>query len=70
MFGENGRYYFIDLNVAKNNSRYLAISRSDATGENAYRRSRLILFEEDFGFFIEALSMVMGRYTHGEGQPA
>ena len=66
LFGEGDKYYFIDLNVARNNSRYLAITRSDALAESGYQRSQLIIFEEDFGFFIEALSMLMTRYSHGE----
>jgi len=70
MFGEKGRHYFIDLNVARNHSRYLRITRSDKAEGDQYQRTQLILFEEDFGFFIEALSMVLGRFSHGEGRTA
>jgi DNA repair protein RadC len=70
MFGENGRYYFLDLNMAGNATHYLAITRSDKLEDNKYRRSRLILFEEDIPFFVEALTMMLTRYSHGEGRPA
>jgi hypothetical protein len=70
MFGENGRHYFIDLLKARNDKPYLQITRSDTAGENKYDRSTIILFERDFEFFIEALSMVMTRYSHGEGRTA
>jgi DNA repair protein RadC len=70
MFGENGRHYFVDLNMARNQTRYLAITRSDKLEENKYTRSRLILFEEDIPFFVEALTMVLTRYNYGEGRTA
>ncbi|MDB5158295.1 MAG: hypothetical protein JWR50_3002 [Mucilaginibacter sp.] len=66
MFGENGRFYFLDLNMARNATRYLVITRSDKLGENNYKRDRVILFEEEIPFFIEALSMVLTRFSHGE----
>ena len=66
MFGEGDTYYFIDLNRARNDKHYLAITRSDAVPEKGYKRSQLIVFEDDFGFFIEALSMLLKRYSHGE----
>ncbi|MDB4920518.1 hypothetical protein [Mucilaginibacter sp.] len=52
MFGDEGRHYFIDLLKAKNNKPYLQISRSDTTGKNQYDRSSVILFEDDFEFFV------------------
>lgn len=64
-FGERGRHYFIDLLQAKNNKPYLQITRSDVKDQR-YERSTIILFEEDFGFLVEALSMVLTRYAHGE----
>lgn len=67
-FGEQGRLYFIDLLRAKNNKPYLQITRSDLAGKNQYERSTVILFEDDFEFFVEALTMLLGRYSHGELQ--
>ncbi|MFD2871963.1 DUF3276 family protein [Mucilaginibacter ximonensis] len=69
-FGGKGRHFFVDLVKAKNNEPYLQITRADYKDEQFYERSSVILFEEDFDFFVEALSMVLTRYTHGEGRPA
>lgn len=69
-FGVEGRHFFVDLMKAKNDKRYLQITRSDYKDKIFYERSSVILFEEDFEFLIEALSMVLTRYTHGKGRPA
>ena len=66
-FGEAGRNYFLDIKLARNRTRYLRITRSDASHETeGYKRTQLILFEEDLRFFVEALSMVLGRFAAGE----
>lgn len=70
MFGENGRLYFVDLLKGKNNKPYLQITRADYRAKERYERSSVILFEDDFEFFVEAVSMVLRRYSHGEGRPA
>jgi len=70
MFGEEGRLYFVDLMKAKNNKPYLQITRADYKAKVRYERSSVILFEEDFEFFAEALAMVLRRYSYGEGRPA
>jgi hypothetical protein len=61
-FGEGARHYFLDVLTAQNNSRYLRISRSDFDHESGgYRRSQVIVFEEDLFFLVEALTMLLGR---------
>jgi DNA repair protein RadC len=65
-FGEGSRHYFIDLKRACNNRRYLRITRSDAQAEQSYKRSQVIVFENDLHFFVEALSMLLGRLAAGE----
>ncbi|MBK0379360.1 hypothetical protein [Mucilaginibacter segetis] len=70
MFGEEGRLYYIDLMQGRNKKPYLQITRSDYKAKEKYERSTVIFFERDFEFLIEALSMVLTRYTHGEGRPA
>lgn len=70
MFGEEGRQYFVDLMEAKNRKPYLQITRSDFKAGDKYERSTIILFERDFEFFVEAVAMVLRRYSHGEGRPA
>ena len=69
-FGENGRLYFVDLLRGKNDKPYLQITRADFKAKEKYERSSVILFEDDFEFFVEAVSMVLTRYSHGEGRPA
>lgn len=70
VFGEEGRLYYVDLMRAKNNKPYLQITRADHKAKEKYERSSVILFEEDFEFFVEAVSMVLRRYAYGEGRPA
>lgn len=70
MFGEDGRLYFVDLMEAKNKKPYLQITRADYKDKEQYDRSSIILFERDFEFFVEAVAMVLRRYSHGEGRPA
>jgi hypothetical protein len=70
MFGEDGRLYFVDLMKAKNNKPYLQITRADYKAKEKYERSTIILFERDFEFFVEAVAMVLRRYSHGERRPA
>lgn len=69
-FGASGRHFFVDLMKAKNDKPYLQITRADYKNKEFYERSSVILFEEDFSFLVEALSMVLTRYTHGERRPA
>jgi len=66
MFGEGNRHYFMDVKRARNNSRYLRISRSDRVENDKYQRSQLVIFENDLGFFVEALTMVLGKWSHDE----
>jgi DNA repair protein RadC len=69
-FGDGRRHYFVDLRMAKNNTPYLQITRSDrVTGENdaaKYERAEIRVFEEEIFMLIEALSMVLGRYNAGQ----
>ncbi|OCX54233.1 hypothetical protein BEL04_08225 [Mucilaginibacter sp. PPCGB 2223] len=70
MFGEEGRLYYVDLMKARNNKPYLQITRADYAPNEKYERSSVILFEQDFEFFVEAVAMVQRRYSYGEGRPA
>ncbi len=58
-----GKTFFFDVNVAKNNKRYLKITESRITGEGEskeIKRSSLILFPEDAQNFQSRLSEVVG----------
>jgi hypothetical protein len=70
MFGEEGRLYFVDLMQGRNSKPYMQITRSDYKAKERYERSTIILFERDFEFFVEAVAMVLRRYSYGEGRPA
>jgi DNA repair protein RadC len=65
-FGRQGRHYFIDIKKTRNQRHYLRITRTDPAGGNYCRRTHLILFEDDLGFFVEALTMVLGRLSQGQ----
>jgi len=64
-FGEGTRHYFFDLKKTADNRPYLQITRSDAI-EQGYDRHFIVVFESDLPFFIEALSMLLGRFSAGE----
>lgn len=63
-FGEGKRRFYIDLKMANNQSHYIRITRSDTVGENLYQRTQLVIYESDLPFLLEALSMLLYRYTH------
>jgi hypothetical protein len=69
-FGADDRHYFVDLMEARNKQPYMQITRADTKEPGQYERSTIILFERDFEFFAEAISMILTRYTHGERGPA
>lgn len=69
-FGEGQDQYMVKLNVARNDRHYLKITRRVSDTSSRYHGTGVILFEDDFAFLIEALSMIMTRYTHGEERPA
>ena len=69
-FGDEHDRYLVNLRVARNERHYLKITRKKDDPDSPYHGSSIILFEDDFGFLMEALSMILTRYTHGEGRPA
>jgi len=66
MFGHGKTRYFIDVKKASNDSHFLLITRSDRFNKDQYARRTIQVWEEDLAFFVEALSMVLTRLTHGE----
>jgi len=58
-FSSGEKYYFLDFKLAKNKSHYLRITRSDATGNSKFKKSSIVIFEEDFELFINALSSLI-----------
>lgn len=63
-FGNGKRRFYFDLKKTRNQSHYIRITRSDTVGENLYQRTQLVIYENDLPFFVEALSMLLYRYTY------
>ena len=55
------RKYFIDLKQNSNGDKYIQISESRRNQNGGFDRSRILLYEEDFEKFNEALHKVMEK---------
>ena len=65
MFGTEKTQYYFDIKKAKSQKHYLRITRRDQQDADTFKRTQIILFEDDLGFFVEAVSMLLGRYSSG-----
>jgi len=65
MFGTNKRQYYLDIKKTKSDKYYLRITRRDQQDADRFKRTEIILFEDDLEFFVEAVSMLLGRYGCG-----
>lgn len=63
-FGNGNRNYFIDFARASNNSNYIKITRSDRQADDSYKRNSVVVFEDDFLFLVESLSMLFTSAAH------
>jgi DNA repair protein RadC len=50
------RHYFLDFKKTSKDSRFLQITRSEQQVDGSYKRTFVIVFEEDFHFIISGLS--------------
>lgn len=65
MFGDNRKQYYFDIKKTKNQKHFLQITnRRQASGET-YKRTHIIFFEDDLAFFVEAITMLLGRHATG-----
>ena|GEM_PF-1454755 len=64
MFGNEREQYYFDIKKSKNQKHYLRITNRRQEG-NTYSRSQIVLFEEDLPFFVEAITMLLGRHATG-----
>ncbi|WP_158544252.1 UPF0758 domain-containing protein [Pedobacter miscanthi] len=55
-FSSGKRNYFLDFKRAVNDNHYLCITRSDEQLDGSYKRSTIVVFEQDFHFLISAMS--------------
>lgn len=65
-FGNGKKTYFLDFAMASNHSKYIKITRSDRQTNGTYKKSSVRIFEEDFYFLIEGLSMLLTSMSHRE----
>ena len=65
MFGDERRQYYFDIKKAKNDKYYLRITDRRQAPDETFIRSQVILFEDDLGFFVEAIIMLLGRHATG-----
>lgn len=66
-FGHGRKHYFIDVKRAANDSHFLLITSSERfRGDEQYYRQTVQLWEEDLAIFVDGLSMVLRRLTHGD----
>jgi hypothetical protein len=60
------RHYFADLIRAKNNSRYIQLTRSDKQEDGSYKRSSLIVFENNFSELISLFTSLFQAAAYSE----
>ena len=65
MFGDEREQYYFDIKKAKNEKHYLRITNRRQEPDDSYKRTQIIFFEEDLPFFVEAISMLLGRHATG-----
>jgi hypothetical protein len=65
MFGDENKQYYFDIKKGKNDAIFLQITNRNLTVADAYKRTHIILFEDDLFFFVEALTMLLGRHAPG-----
>jgi len=65
MFGDNRRQYYFDIKQAKKKKHYLRITNRQQESDETFKRTQIIFFEEDLTFFVEAISMLLGRQANG-----
>jgi DNA repair protein RadC len=65
MFGNENKQYYFDIKKGKNEAVFLQITSRNLKVADAYKRTHIILFENDLAFFVEALTMLLGRHATG-----
>ena len=65
MFGDEREQYYFDIKKGKNEKHYLRITSRRHEPDDTYKRTQIIFFEEDLLFFVEAISMLLGRHATG-----
>ena len=55
-FSSKSRHFFLDFMLAKNDTNYISITRSDEQPDGSYVRNRVNIFQEEFEFLISAFA--------------
>jgi DNA repair protein RadC len=58
------RHYFLDFKKTSRDSKFIQISRSDQQDDGSYKRTFVIIFEQDFEFLISAMSSLFHHSAH------
>jgi hypothetical protein len=64
-FTNRNREYYFDIKRSKNGQYYLRVNRRDKIDDDNFRRHDIIFFEEDIGFMVEAMAMLLGSTVRG-----
>lgn len=67
-FTYGSRHYFLDFKIARNNSNYISITRSDSQPDGSYSRQSIIFFEEHFHVLIGSLSALFRTVAYQDEQ--
>jgi DNA repair protein RadC len=65
MFGDERQQYYFDIKKAKNERHFLQITNRKLDADETYKRTHIILFEDDLAFFVEAITMLLRRHATG-----
>jgi hypothetical protein len=65
-FTNKNREYYFDIKRSKDQQYYLRVTRRDKMNDDTFKRHDIIFFAEDISFMVEAMTMLLGRYSAGE----
>ena len=65
MFGNDSEQYYFDIKKARNNRHYLRITNRKKETDDTFKRTQIVLFEDDLAFFVEAVTNLLGRHASG-----
>jgi DNA repair protein RadC len=65
MFGNDRKQFYFDIKKAKNNRHYLSITSRTQEIDDTFKRTQIVLFEDDLTFFVEAITNLLGRHASG-----
>jgi hypothetical protein len=67
-FSCGNKHYFLDFRIAKNNSNYISITRSDAQPDGSYAKQTVRVFEEDFHILLGCMSSLFRTVAYQDEQ--